>query len=54
MSEPKITFIGGGNMARAIYRGLVESGFPAENIGVVDPSEAAQSAARASGLIRIA
>jgi pyrroline-5-carboxylate reductase len=41
-------------MARAIYRGLVESGFPAENIGVVDPSEAAQSAARASGLIRIA
>ena len=54
MSEPKITFIGGGNMARAIYRRLVESGFPAENIGVVDPSEAAQSAARASGLIRIA
>ena len=54
MSEPKITFIGGGNMARAIYRGLVKSGFPAENIGVVDPSEAAQSAARASGLIRIA
>ena len=54
MSEPKITFIGGGNMARAIYRGLVESGFPAENIGVVDPSEAAQGAARASGLIRIA
>lgn len=54
MSETKITFIGGGNMARAIYRGLVESGFPAENIGVVDPSEAAQSAARASGLIRIA
>ncbi|MDA8662598.1 pyrroline-5-carboxylate reductase [Luminiphilus sp.] len=54
MSEPKITFIGGGNMARAIYRGLAESGFPAENIGVVDPSEAAQSAARASGLIRIA
>jgi pyrroline-5-carboxylate reductase len=54
VSEPKITFIGGGNMARAIYRGLIESGFPTENIGVVDPSEAAQSAARASGLIRIA
>lgn len=54
MSEPKITFIGGGNMARAIYGGLIESGFPAENIGVVDPSESAQSAARASGLIRIA
>ncbi len=54
MSEPKITFIGGGNMARAIYKGLLESGFPAENIGVVDPSEIAQSAARASGLIRIA
>ena len=53
MSEPKITFIGGGNMARAIYKGLLESGFPAENIGVVDPSEIAQSAARASGLIRI-
>ena len=41
-------------MARAIYKGLLESGFPAENIGVVDPSEIAQSAARASGLIRIA
>jgi pyrroline-5-carboxylate reductase len=41
-------------MARAIYRGLIESGFPTENIGVVDPSETAQSAARASGLIRIA
>jgi len=54
VSDPKITFIGGGNMARAIYRGLIESGFPTENIGVVDPSEAAQSAARASGLIRIA
>ncbi|MDB2441238.1 pyrroline-5-carboxylate reductase [Luminiphilus sp.] len=54
MSDPKITFIGGGNMARAIYRGLIESGFPTENIGVVDPSEAAQSDARASGLIRIA
>ncbi|MDA8739478.1 pyrroline-5-carboxylate reductase [Luminiphilus sp.] len=54
MSDPKITFIGGGNMARAIYRGLIESGFPTENIGVVDPSETAQSAARASGLIRIA
>jgi pyrroline-5-carboxylate reductase len=54
VNDPKITFIGGGNMARAIYRGLIESGFPTENIGVVDPSEAAQSAARASGLIRIA
>ena len=52
MSEPKITFIGGGNMARAIYRGLIENGFPAENIVVVDPSATAQSAARASGLIR--
>ena len=52
MSEPKITFIGGGNMARAIYRGLIKNGFPAENIVIVDPSATAQSAARASGLIR--
>jgi pyrroline-5-carboxylate reductase len=41
-------------MARAIYRGSHKNGFPAENIVVVDPSATAQSAARASGLIRIA
>ena len=41
-------------MARAIYGGLIENGFPAENIGVVDPSETAQSAARTSGLVRLA
>jgi pyrroline-5-carboxylate reductase len=39
-------------MARAIYRGLIKNGFPAENIVIVDPSATAQSAARASGLIR--
>jgi len=38
MSEPVIGFIGGGNMATAIIRGLLARGFGAERIAVSDPS----------------
>lgn len=34
-----ITFIGGGNMARAIIGGLVNKGFDPKNIHVADPNE---------------
>ena len=33
----KITFIGGGNMARSLIGGLVEAGTPAQDITVSDP-----------------
>ncbi|WP_405241675.1 pyrroline-5-carboxylate reductase [Lentisalinibacter salinarum] len=39
MSEPVIGFIGGGNMATAIMRGLLAKGVDAERIAVADPSE---------------
>ena len=53
MSQSSITFIGGGNMAGAIYGGLLDSGFKPDRISVVDPSEAAQELARAAGLTRV-
>ncbi|GAM67405.1 pyeroline-5-carboxylate reductase [Vibrio sp. JCM 19236] len=34
----KIAFIGAGNMARSIIAGLVESGYPAQNITATAPS----------------
>jgi len=36
----KIAFIGAGNMAEALVRGLLESGFPPERITASDPAEA--------------
>ena len=53
MSQSSITFIGGGNMAGAIYGGLLDNGFKPDRISVVDPSEAAQELARAAGLTRV-
>lgn len=39
MSDYKVGFIGGGNMARALVGGLVSSGFPPANLLVADPDE---------------
>ena len=40
-------------MARAIYGGLIDSGFAASNISVVDPSTAAQNNARLAGIKQV-
>jgi len=53
VSQSAITFIGGGNMAAAIYGGLLDNGFNPDQIGVVDPSEGAQQKARSAGLTRV-
>ncbi|MGO1298767.1 MAG: pyrroline-5-carboxylate reductase [Vibrio sp.] len=39
MEHRKITFIGAGNMAKAIIAGLVRSGYPADHILVSSPTE---------------
>lgn len=40
MKDCKITFIGGGNMARSLIGGLIADGFDANNIHVADPDPA--------------
>lgn len=40
MPKARITFIGGGNMARSIIGGLLAAGYPAERISASDPDEA--------------
>ena len=49
MSHSTITFLGGGNMAGAIYGGLVDNGFTETQITVIDPSESAPQQARNMG-----
>ena len=39
MEQRKITFVGAGNMAKAIIAGLVSSGYPAKNILATSPTE---------------
>jgi pyrroline-5-carboxylate reductase len=50
VSQSTITFLGGGNMAGAIYGGLVDNGFTKSQITVIDPSESAQQQALNVGL----
>ncbi|MCI4410678.1 MAG: pyrroline-5-carboxylate reductase [Thiotrichales bacterium] len=40
MLGQKVTFIGGGNMARSLIGGLIANGMNKNNINVVDPNEA--------------
>ncbi|MEH6468068.1 MAG: NAD(P)-binding domain-containing protein, partial [Porticoccus sp.] len=37
MNTATLTFIGGGNMATSLIGGLLEKGYPANNITVSDP-----------------
>ena len=37
MSDYKVGFIGGGNMAQALAGGLIASGFPTENLMIAEP-----------------
>ena len=53
MSQSAITFIGGGNMAGAIYGGLLDNGFNPDQISIVDPSEGAQQQAKSTGITRV-
>lgn len=39
-STPRVAFIGAGNMAGAILRGLVQQGYPADKIWAADPGAA--------------
>jgi pyrroline-5-carboxylate reductase len=53
-SPSSIAFVGGGNMARAIIGGLLDSGYEANRIAVADPSTDALDALRAMGLSKVA
>jgi len=46
----KIGFIGGGNMASALIGGLMEHGFPASDLYVIDHSEALRATHQAKGV----
>ena len=48
MQHPDIAFIGGGNMARSLIGGLVDTGWPAARIHVADPLPEARAALAAA------
>ena len=48
--EQHLTFIGGGNIALAIYGGLLEAGYPSHRITVADPSSEQGALATKMGL----
>jgi pyrroline-5-carboxylate reductase len=50
MTTMKIGFIGGGNMASALIGGLLEHGFPASDLYVIDHSDAARATHQAKGV----
>ena len=44
MTTSRIAFVGGGNMARAIVRGLIDSGYEASAIAIADPLDTTREA----------
>ena len=38
MSNYKVGFIGGGNMAKALAGGLTSSGYPSANLSIAEPN----------------
>jgi|TARA_E500000178_G_scaffold19402_1_gene18286 pyrroline-5-carboxylate reductase len=50
---PTIAFIGGGNMAKAIIGGLLESGCPGHNISVVVPTQATRRTLNTMGIEQV-
>lgn len=50
----KIAFIGGGNMASALYGGMIANGTPAQDILVIDPNESARRRAADAHGVRTA
>ncbi|WP_026377451.1 pyrroline-5-carboxylate reductase [Aestuariibacter salexigens] len=53
MQQQRLAFIGAGNMPRSIIGGLVESGYPAQNITASNPSTPKLDALQADFAIRV-
>ena len=52
MTDSRITFIGAGNMASALIRGLIADGVPSARLAAADPSPAARTALQSATGIR--
>ena len=50
MRDTRITFIGAGNMASALFGGMIAQGWPPTHITATDPSGEMLSAARTQGI----
>ena len=48
--HPRVAFLGGGNMARALVQGLLREGWPAGQLRVGEPAEAARAALASLGV----